>query len=372
MKKAKKFLSLVLVMLIFISVIPFSANAKTIAETGQCGEDVYWNFNATTGQLTIYGTGDMYHYGSDNSPFQYGDTIKSVIIENGITSIGQNTFWCCTNLESVTISDSVTSISFYAFIRCAAISNITVEKNNNYYSSENGVLFNKEKTTLIKYPSGKPDVSYTIPNSVTHLFEDAFESSTNLTSITIPDSVINIDWGVFASCTNLTSIIIPDSVTDMGIYTFAHCTNLESVTIGNGVTNIGQHTFYECSNLKSITITNSVHSIDSSAFEYCTNLTDVYYKGTIEQWNAIEIDSYNESLLNANIHFLGENINDKPTQNPTEPVNPDTPTTPDEPENKPCSCNCHKGGIAGFFFRIINFFEKLFGKNKVCACGVKH
>ena len=169
MKKTKKILSLVLALLMLVSVVPMGVSGidLTLAPTGQCGDNAHWNFNVETGELIVSGSGDMYHYLS-NSPFQY-TSIKNIIIENGITSVGQEAFYGCDELESVMISDSVESISFYAFTRCYGLSNITVEKNNNYYSSENGVLFNKEKNKLIKYPSGKKDTNYKIPNSVTEI-----------------------------------------------------------------------------------------------------------------------------------------------------------------------------------------------------------
>ncbi|MBQ3151470.1 MAG: leucine-rich repeat protein, partial [Clostridia bacterium] len=180
-----------------------------------------------------------------------------------------------------TIPDSVTSIGDDAFYFCESLTSITVDKNNSNYSSDKyGVLFNKDKTDLIKYPVGNGRTSYTIPDSVTSIGDSAFYSCDSLTSITIPDSVTSIGDGAFAWCDSLTS-----------------------VTIGNSVTSIGSSAFYYCYSLTSMTIPDSVTSIGNSAFYGCTNLTDVYYQGTEAQWNKISIGSYNDPLKNATIHF---------------------------------------------------------------------
>ena len=146
----------------------------------------------------------------------YSPKITSVILENGVTSIGNSAFESCISLTSITIPDSVTSIG-----------------------------------------------------------ESAFRECTSLTSITIPDSVTSIEGSAFRDCTGLTSITIPDSVTSIGGYAFSGCTGLTSVTIGNGVTSIVRNAFYGCTNLTSVTIGNSVTSIGWYAFSGCSALTSV-------------------------------------------------------------------------------------------------
>uniref|UniRef100_UPI0037DDC2AC leucine-rich repeat domain-containing protein n=1 Tax=Methanomethylophilus alvi TaxID=1291540 RepID=UPI0037DDC2AC len=125
---------------------------------------------------------------------------------------------------------------------------------NTAYVSENGVLFNKSKTSLIQYPAGKTDSAYTIPDSVTSIGNYAFFGCTSLTSVTIPDSVTYIGYDAFFGCTSLTSVTIPDSVTSIGYDAFFGCTSLSSVTIPDSVTSIGNYAFSECTSLTAINV----------------------------------------------------------------------------------------------------------------------
>ena len=214
------------------------------------------------------------------SAFAYCTGLTSVTIPNSVTSIGKYTFEGCSGLTSITIPNSVTSISNAAFYDCSGLTEINVESANTKYSSENGVLFNKNKTTIVRYPAGKAETEYTIPNSVTSIGNSAFHGCKKLTSVTIPNSVKTIDSYAFDGCSSLTSVTIPNSVTSIGDYAFCDCSGLTSVTIGNSVTSIGSFAFYGCSHLTSVTIPNSVTSIGRYAFDGCTGLTFICYEGS--------------------------------------------------------------------------------------------
>ena len=187
--------------------------------------------------------------------------IPSTLEGKTVTSIESYAFNYCTSLTSVTIPNSVTNIGVRAFDSCTSLTAITVDALNSFYSSVDGVLFNKSQTTLIQCPGGKAG-SYTIPNSVTSIGDYAFSCCTSLTSVTIPDSVTSIGDGAFDSCTSLTSVTIPNSVTSIGDGAFAYCTSLTSVTIPNSVTSIGGGAFACCTSLTAITVDalNSVYS----------------------------------------------------------------------------------------------------------------
>lgn len=222
-----------------------------------------------------------------NFAFGECEALTSVTIPESVTSIGDDAFRYCKFLTSVTIPDSVTSIGDDVFTLCYALISINVSEANDYYSSVDGVLFNKDITAIIKYPAGKTDTEYIIPDSVTNIDVSAFESCKTLTSITFPNGVTSIGEYAFAGCESLTSVTIPNGVTSIEKSAFGVCKNLTSVTIPNSVTRIRKLAFAYCEALTSITIPDSVTYIDLYAFFKCNTLTSV----TIENPNCTISDS---------------------------------------------------------------------------------
>ena len=221
-----------------------------------------------------------------SSAFSQCSSLTSITIPNSVTSIGSNVFYYCSNLTSVTIPASVTSIGSSVFSQCLNLTSITVDGSNSYYSSIAGVLFNKTQTTLIQYPIGKTETSYTIPASVTSIGSYAFNNCLSLTSVIISDLVTSIGDYAFYFCSNLTSVIIPASVTSIGSGAFYICQALTSITIPNSVTYIGSSAFRSCSNLTSITIPNSVTSIGLGAFADCQSLTSITVDGSNSNYSS--------------------------------------------------------------------------------------
>ena len=301
----KRIFSFVLAVLMIASLLPATALAANIVDSGTCGangSNLTWTLDSK-GVLTISGRGGMRDYGASDAPwYDSRSRVKSAVIAEGVTSIGDSAFCNCTSLTSVTIPNSVTSIGEFAFRGCSSLTSVTIpnsvtsigdgafasctsltgirvtEGNSHYSSDASGVLFNKDKTTLVQCPGAF--AAYTIPDSVTSIGGSAFRGCSSLTSVTIPDSVTSFGSDAFQGCTSLTSVTIPDSVTSFGKGAFSYCKSLTSVTIPNSVTSIGM-----------------------SAFEDCTSLTDVYYAGSEAQWKAIQISYGNDALLNANIHY---------------------------------------------------------------------
>ncbi len=309
---------------IFTLFLALIASAGTIfAESGTCGANLTWDL--TDGVLTISGTGAMtdYDYYSHAPWYDYRSSITSVIIEDGVTSIGFYAFQNCSSLPSVTIPNSVTSIGGSAFSGCSSLTSVTIPNSvtsigsgafnncskltsidvaseNPNYSSVDGVLFNKDKTELIQYPIGNARTEYTISNSVTSIGSDAFYNCSSLTSVTIPNSVTSIGGGAFRGCRSLTSVTIPSSVTSIGGQAFAGCSSLTSVTIPNSVTSIGDYAFYECTSLTAVTIGNSVTSIGGFAFAECNSLTSVTIPNSVTSIGGYAFD-YCRSLTSVTI-----------------------------------------------------------------------
>ena len=211
----------------------------------------------------------------ESSAFNGCANLTSIIIPDSITSIGDFAFENCSGLTSITIPDSVTSIGDHAFYNCSSLTSITVSENNKYFSSLNGVLFNKDKTELITYPIGNERTEYTIPDSVTSIGNFIFYNCSSLTSITIPDSVASIGNSAFYNCSSLTNIKLPDVIDIISGNTFRDCSSLLNIIIPDSVTAIKECAFYNCSNLTSITIPDSVASIENSAFYNCTSLKSI-------------------------------------------------------------------------------------------------
>ena len=211
--------------------------------------------------------------------------LTSVNIPNSVTTIETMAFLFCSNLPTIDIPSSVTYVGSDAFRGCENITNINVDAENQYYSSDNGVLFNKNKTSLVCYPSGKNEASYSIPGTVTTIGAESFFHCNNLISVIIPNSVTTIGGYAFYECGNLSSINIPESVTKINNYTFFRCKSLESISIPSSVKNIGECAFADCSGLTSVDIPSSVEGIGENAFRGIPSIT---YSGDAEgsPWGA--------------------------------------------------------------------------------------
>ena len=317
----KRFISLFMTVIMIFSVV-VSTDMLSVSATDN--SNIKWSFDSKTGTLTISGTGEMDDYNEHDikAPWKkYNNYMTNIIIENGITSIGNYAFRCsetfnitipnsvknigkgafayCKNLTNVTIPNGVTSINYYTFDFCNSLTNITIP--NSVTSIDNYAF---------SYCYSLKNI--TIPNSVISIGWNTFEHCSSLTNITIPNSVTSIGDSAFRYCYSLKNITIPNSVTSIGWSTFEHCSSLTNITIPNSVTSIDNYAFKNCTNLKSITIPNSVTSINYSVFSGCTSLKDIYYEGTKSQWEKFDI------ILgkNVTIHY-GKKDNtssDKPTQ----------------------------------------------------------
>ncbi len=209
---------------------PIIFDALERPTSGQCGDNVYWSYE--DGVLTIYTEGEaedeeqngrMWDYDDwDDSPFAGRGDITSIVVEDGVTYIGNGAFNYCSGLESLYLGADVEDISFGggAFVWCTSLSTIEVSESNETFYVEDGVLFCDDGYTLCLYPSCKEGDSYTIPDSVSYIEQWAFYSATSLTSVTIPDSVRAIGYEAFYNCYNLWEVTIPDTVGSIGYHAF--------------------------------------------------------------------------------------------------------------------------------------------------------
>lgn len=330
----------------------------------------------------ITSIGDFTFYGCSN--------ITSVSIPYSVKSIGRYAFYLCKSITDVTIPESVTKIGNYAFRDCCNLTNITIPESVTNLGS--CAFYNCDKIESI-----------TIPGSIKTIASNAFSDCDNLINVTIQDGITGIGSNAFAYCDSLKTLTIPESLTKVGEDAFYCCdrinaayypgtpeqwenvevvganyTNgyftrnivyesnserpyytgycgteikwklyidgelvisgkgtmnswngyenagwynhrslIKSAFISDGITNIGKYAFYSCSNLETITIGKDVTKISSCAFHICKSLTDVYYDSSEENWNKISIDTYNDPLLNATIHYHTHSYESAVTKEPT-------------------------------------------------------
>ena len=313
---------------VFIAILIISIVHNTNANilSGTCGNNLTWNL--TDGKLSIEGSGDMFDYEYNGSPwFSVKDDIKNISISNGVTNIGNNAFYGCSMLTSATIPNGVTSIGYGAFYECSRLASITIPNTVKIIKSE---AFNSCKgltsliipdnvtnigsyafyccsnITLLIIPDGVANVGdgafVDVPNIIYKgtlegspwgarclngvvdgwlVFTDQYKTNLKVCApaaageIIIPNSVTNIEEGAFLYCTNLTSITISNKVTKIGIRAFGGCSNLIAISFPFCVVSIGDYAFALCSKLASITLPNSVVGIGNYAFRNCYNLVSI-------------------------------------------------------------------------------------------------
>ena len=356
--------------------LQFSAQWETgVLATGTCGaqgDNLTWMLTGD-GVLTIRGSGDMRDYfgGNEGDDSEWSDDqkeiIHTIIIENGVTSIGQFAFVSCYHLTSVSIPDTVQKIKYGAFLDCIrlksiyipsgvsklgsfvrlpgnddfyqsdysaansvfsdtyALEEINVDPQNEVYCSVNGVLFTKDRQTLLCYPQGKKDSSYTIPDTVKQISSEAFRYSVNLKEVTIPDSVTNATDAFNSSgiemlrigraveslgeinSENLKNIFVSsDNSTYLdldGVLYNKNRTELIRYPVGredtsfeipSGIVCVGNRTFANAVHLESVTIPLSTTEIKHEAFYQCRRLRHTFFQGTKSQWESVKIDQEDE------------------------------------------------------------------------------
>ena len=279
---------------------------ETVVDSGTCGENLTWSLNSN-GVLSIKGTGEMDNYAAwdNNAPWKsQSENIISVIIENGVTSIGDFAFSDCSNLVDIDIADSVTSIGEEPFGYCSSLKKISIP--DSVESIDRYAFLYCESLESVK-----------LSNVLRSIGSYAFSQCYNLKSIDIPAAVSTIGDGPFANCRSLSSInvsedneryrsidnvlfdyemenliyctsvgrteyTIPDGVKNIYDYAFLECEDLKSVSIPNSVTHIYRSAFQDCTNLQNINLPDSIHYIEPSVFENCSSLSNISIPDKVE------------------------------------------------------------------------------------------
>ena len=309
----KRVLSLLLVLLMIMSLVPTSAfAANDVVPYGVTGGYLY--FDRSTGEIV------------DCDETVTEAAIPSVIRDKEVKRIAPYAFEDCNVLKRITIPSTLTGIGEQSFTSCSALESIEVDKSNSTYSSEKGVLFSKDKTSLYVYPSNKLDETYTIPNSVTYVYSFAFFVNKNIKNITIPENVEAIGKAAFFGCENIERIMIPKNVESIGSAAFSSCRSLKTIDVAkdnpsyreidgalftsdmsiligypsgktdttyivpNGVKYVGDWVFSECYRLVNITLPDELLIIGGSAFYACTGLKSITIPNSVKYIGGIAFE----------------------------------------------------------------------------------
>lgn len=261
--KNMKWLLIVLALLLALHCSSALAEEEPrIIASGKCTTKITWKLDEF-GTLTISGSGKMPDYDpAYGGPWtnSHRNDIVSVVIEDGITNVGEAAFFCCLSLTELHLADSVTSIGDYAFRDC-------------WYLADFNMPANMASIGVAAFNNCSSLTEVFLPESVSSIGNYAFDGCSELVSINIPDGITEIGMYTFRKCSNLKSLQLPESVTAIGIYAFDACKSLKSINLPDGITEIGSNAFNHCSSLKSIRLPDGLTSVASSAFYSCSSLT---------------------------------------------------------------------------------------------------
>ena len=309
---------------------------SALVASGKCGDSAAWKLDAD-GVLTITGAGPMADYGAYGPWYiAHLTDIKKVVVQEGVTTIGDHAFANLSYVTSVTIPSSITSIGAHAFEKCRLGGAVTLPEG---LTAIGDFAFSGSGMASLTLPESLRTIGnsaflfcslreLTIPDGVTSIGTGAF-CSASLTSVKLPASGVTLGDSLFQECEKLTDVTLPADLTVIGPSMFENCGSLKNVTIPSGVTHIGNAAFAACEALPEIRlpdgmealgseafvgcravtkvyIPRSLTSIGEAAFRICEGLTDVYYGGTAAEWLAISVADRNDPLLNAALHCTGQ------------------------------------------------------------------
>ena len=286
--------------------------------SGTCGSNVRWTLDTDSGVLRILGSGAMNAQSAYSLPWKsYVDSIRHVVVESGVTSIGAEAFFECGSIETVTLADTVKSIGTQAFVWCDSMVSINLPEGIKTIpdSAFWGCKSLKELTLPTTLKTIGEDAFYTceslerlvIPEGVTSIGELAFWQCYGLEEVSIPSTLVNLGPKTFMSCSSLETVHLPDTLLSIGESTFDGCRLLKNISLPESLQSIGEYAFYNCAALEKLVIPGNVKSVGIGAFSYCGGLlllrfaggppemdanafknleTTVLYPGTVSAWTS--------------------------------------------------------------------------------------
>lgn len=307
------------------SIAPAAETETVELASGSCGTNLTWRLT-DDGVLTISGTGAMTTYSSSNAaPWNsYKNSITSLVVESGVTTIGAYAFYGCNQLVSATLPDSVTTLSSAAFRNCTKLTNVNLPSNLGNWGLGDNVFNGCSSLAQIIIPSNVKYIqsyaflncsaltSVSIPEGVTSIGSSAFKGCSSLTELTLPGSVNTISTSAFADCSALTEIVIPDGVEELQSTAFQNCASLARVSFGSSTKYIRGSAFKGCTSLVELRFPVSISSLGASAFEGCTGLKRIYFLGNPP---TIYDTAFTGVSARANYPYFNENWTEDKLQN---------------------------------------------------------
>ncbi len=276
----KVIICLIIMALIFPCVAPLSALAEDniIYRTW---DNLTWSLNYDTGEMVIGGSGAFpnitryvaYYPLSSLIPWYYAkENVKSLVIGDEITKVTSYMFTDFDNLTTVYLGSGLEEIAVSAFDFSDNIENFYVAEDNQHFTAVNGILYNKDMTSILRYPTARQG-GFSIPETVTTIGGSAFEQCFHLTDIVIPETVTSIGVNAFSQCFKLTNVIIPAGVTTIYDRAFFDCDGLTEIILPDNVTKLGSHAFAYCDNVTRLRLSENLKTIPAYAFCGLTSLT---------------------------------------------------------------------------------------------------
>lgn len=291
-------------------------NESGIAVSGENAGLIWTLFN--DGALEISGNGK---WEANPEVLAYAQQIKKVTFGNGVNAVGQAAFKDCENLKEIILPESMQLIEAEAFSGCGIkalnlgknvaliyanafdeceLTDIKVSTENPYYSTDRyGVIFNKEKTVLVLYSDGFKMNSYTVPNTVESIGENAFLGNERLVSVELPETLREIGAKSFFECENLKDIKLPSQMTLIGASAFENCSSLKEPQFPETIQVIGDSAFAGCTGIEKISLPKSVNTIGTGAF--AETVEEVYYAGSKTSWAAVWVGE--NAFVNASVYY---------------------------------------------------------------------